>query len=255
MNRSLLQKYWDTNIDPANLGRTPEGLDIEQEIKFYLSPEQRWVYSQTGNLTNRLVLELGGGIGVNAIILARKGAKVVVIDLSLNRLKFLSRLLKRVGLRGDVHLVCSTAEALAVKNDLFDLVYTKSVLIHTELSQALSEIKRVLKHSGEGIFCEPQVSNPLTWLYRQILAPAIWKDITRYFNGKSIRQIKELFPATQENHFYLFAFLAFFWQYGMRNLSLFRFWVTLLNSVDSWLLRISPFLRPLAWFCIVRVKK
>lgn len=252
------QDYWDSNLDIQNLGEMatdPEQVNVEREIKFWSTPDQLWVYQNMGDVDGKLVVDLGGGLSMNCLILARRGAHVVVADISLERLRIMKKIIHRLGLEHKITLVCSTAEELCLKDNSIDIVQTKAVLIHTQLRQALEEIRRVLKSGGTGYFVEPTTGNPLVRAYRRIFAPREWKKITRYFDRDSLETIEEVFPQKQVKYMYLLGFLAFVWQFGIRNLLLFKLTVKALNTIDALLLSIFPFLKSLCWFVIIHIQK
>lgn len=256
-NQNLQRKYWDTNIDARNLSdpQWRARFNLEEEIAFYQTPEQQHAYSLMGPLEGKTVVELGGGLGINAIILARKGARVIVVDLSLERLKFLLELSRNERLSHRIVPICSAAEELGLQCATADYVYTKSVLIHTALEKSLSEIKRVLVPGGKGIFVEPLKYNPFAQCYRALLGPKIWKQITTYFNRERLEHLERPFAQHSRKHFYLLAFLAFFWQYVRRNVHSFYSVLRVLTAFDRVLLAVLPFLKWLCWFCVTEVTK
>ncbi len=256
-NQNLQRTYWDSNIDARNLGdpQWRSRFNLEEEIAFYQTPEQQHAYALMGPLEGKTVVELGGGLGINAIILARKGARVIVVDLSLARLKFLLELSRQEGLDHRIVPICSAAEAVGLQRAIADCIYTKSVLIHTPLEESVGEIKRVLVPGGKGIFVEPLKYNPFARCYRALFGPKIWKEITTYFDGKRLAQLTRPFARHSKKYFYLLAFPAFFWQYVRRNVRTFYSILRVLNSIDYVLLSVLPFLKHLCWFCVIEVTK
>jgi len=251
------QDYWDSNLDIQNLGESvdPERVDVEQEIGFWRTPDQLWVYQKMGNIDGKWIVDLGGGLSMNCVILARKGAHVVVADISLERLRILKRIVQRLGLVDKISLVCTTAEALCLKDDCIDIVQTKAVLIHTELHQTLSQIRRVLKPGGRGYFVEPTTGNLLVRVYRRFFAPKEWQKLTRYFDRNSVRTIEQVFPQRQVKYMYLLGFLAFIWQFGVKSYFLFKLTMRILNTIDTLMFSLFPPLKSLCWFVAIEVQK
>lgn len=241
--------YWNSNIDPHNLGRETE-VSIEREMAFYFTPDQQWALSKFAPLDGKLILEIGAGLGVNAIYLASKGARVVASDIAHERLVALKKL---VGAH-PVHPVKCAAEHLPFRNDAFDHHYSKSVLIHTQIADATGELKRTLKPGGRAVFIEPLTGNPLVNLYRATAAPKIWKQITHYFTEKDVRAMLAAFRTGEEKRFYLLSFPAFVWQFHFRSPKL--FWLSLrsLGLMDRLLQRI-PGTGRFAWFSAMCVEK
>lgn len=253
-------RYWSANLDVRNLGggATSGLLDLNRELEFYFSPEQeyalRHLWGNEGPRRKR-ILEIGCGMGAFALFLARQDAEVYVVDIAPERLDFLREQARGLGLSHQIHIVCAAAEALPFPDSYFDAVYTKSVLIHTQLEKAAAEAARVVKTGGVGVFVEPMRHNPFASLYRHTLAPAEWRDITTYFDRQRLRILAKAFGQARVRFFFLFSFLAFFWQFGIRNSRLFKNSVRLLNAVDAALFRLFPALRRFAWFAVLCARK
>ena len=244
------QAYWERNLDPRNLGaRRGPGRDLSREWAFYDSDEQRFAASRMPPLRGALCLEIGAGLGTHALWLARQGARVAVLDFSAARLGAVMREAGRMGLGERVVAIQAAAEALPFAADRFDLVYTKSVLIHTRLPEALGEARQVLKPGvGRAIFLEPQDRNPFAVLYRRLFAPKEWQGITRYFDERSAAEVARAFPGAETRDFFLFGFLAFVWQFQWPILPLFRWSLIIARLIDRPLLMMAPALGKHAWF-------
>jgi len=251
------REYWDQNLDLRNLSCASAGEipDLEKEWAFFMSPEQVFALQRIGAPAGLRVLEVGGGLGLNALWLARRGARVTVLDLSGERLRMLARLAEREGLRGRLELVQGVAEALPFRDESFDREFTKSVLLHVNLDQAAPELRRVLRNGGKGIFVETMAQNPFVNLYRRFFGPPIWRTIAKYFDEARLREIARPFGGARVWTFYFLGFLAFYWQFGNRNLKRFRGWLGLLGKIDGALLSWFPGLRKRCWFAVVEVEK
>ena len=91
------------------------------------------------------VLDLGCGSGVQSMMLAAEGLKVVGLDLSSKMIKEAQR---RVP---SANFVVGDMTAMGFKNGSFDGVYARASLLHIPKSlipKVLNEIKRVLKAGG-----------------------------------------------------------------------------------------------------------
>jgi SAM-dependent methyltransferase len=251
------REYWDANLDPLNIRHATTSAQrlIEEEIAFHETPEHLYARHLMGTITGKRILELGAGLSVNPIILARAGARVVIADISLERLKRARSLIVALGLEEQVLFVCCAAEALALRSASLDVVYTKSVLIHTELQQAAAELRRTLQSGGSGIFVEPLRWNPFAVVYRRFFAPPEWRQITAYFDQPRIAVLKNAFGNLDNRPFYFLSFLAFYWQFGRRNLHTFSAWLRWLMNIDNFLLRLFPFLKRLCWLTVLHVRK
>lgn len=251
------QEHWNKVLDARNIreNRALSQGEIESELQFNLTPDKQYALSLMGDLKGKKVLEIGGGLGINAISLARAGADVFVIDIANARLELLQKISSNLNLEGRIHLFQMQGESLGFKENFFDIAYTKSVLIHTEVKRVAKEVKRTLKDGGIGIFIEPFTKNPFANFYRRTFAPKIWREIAHYFDLEQLAKISLHFQNIEVKRFYLFSFLAFFWQFGIRNLTLFKLSIKILTYFDNILFKIFPFLRKYAWFGVIFVKK
>lgn len=257
------QAYWNENLDPQNIGASFDATsyDYEREIMFYLAPDQVHVLRQFGRLQGKHVLDVGAGIGTNALYLAGHGATVFAIDIAQDRLRALRQLSDHLHATGRlapggciVPIKCS-AEALPFRDDVFDHQCSKSVLIHTRLEEASRELGRTLRPGSFAVFTEPLTRNPFVNLYRATFAPKIWKRIARYFTEVEIGTLGSAYSRCSCERFYLFAFLAFFWQYAVRAPFLFRISMAVLHAFDRLLFAVCPPLKRFAWFATIRVER
>jgi SAM-dependent methyltransferase len=257
------QSYWNENLDPQNIGASFDttAYDYDRELMFYLAPDQVHVLRQFGALEGKRVLEVGAGIGTNALYLAGRGATVFAIDIAQDRLKTLRQLSDRLRTEGRlapdgriIPIKCS-AEALPFRDDVFDHQFSKSVLLHTRLEEASRELGRTLRPGSFAVFVEPLTRNPFVNLYRATFAPKIWKQIARYFTDVEIGILGSAYSRCSYERFYLFAFLAFIWQYAVQAPTLFRISMAVLHRFDRVLFALCPPLKKLAWFAAIRVEK
>ena len=94
------------------------------------------------------VLDVGCGQGIDLARYALAGAHVTGIDLTPRHVVLARKHLAALGQAGTVFV--ADAEALPFGDRTFDRVSSNGVLHHTpDISAALSEIRRVLKHGGE----------------------------------------------------------------------------------------------------------
>ncbi len=250
IDQNASRRYWNENLDPQNLGEESAARDLDLEWAFYASDEQRFAESRMPPLRGARCLELGGGLGTHALWLASKGAIVTVVDFSPQRLAALMQTAQKHNLHNNIRVAVCAAEALPFAAERFDMVYTKSVLIHTILPVALVESRRILSVGGRAIFLEPLGANPFAALYRKLFAPKEWQSITRYFDAESAAEVEKAFPGAEARPFYFFGFSAFVWQFKWPRIGLFRFSQALTRLIDRPLFTLIPPLRKLAWFWV-----
>jgi ubiquinone/menaquinone biosynthesis C-methylase UbiE len=96
---------------------------------------------------DKSVLEIGCGLGTDAIRFARAGANYTGVDLTERSIELVQRRFDFENLRG--HLQTADAENLPFADETFDLVYSHGVLHHTpDTERAINEARRVLKPGG-----------------------------------------------------------------------------------------------------------
>lgn len=93
------------------------------------------------------VLEVGCGLGTDAISFARAGARYTGVDLTEASIELVRRRFAFENLAADLRT--ADAEALPFPDDSFDLVYSHGVLHHTpDTQRGIDEVHRVLKPGG-----------------------------------------------------------------------------------------------------------
>lgn len=108
-----------------------------------------------GSLTDKIILEVGGGMGGDSIELAKKGAKVVIVDFSDEALS----LVRSESKSENIYLETKKedAENLSFPDETFDCVFHQGLLEHFESPQRLlDEQYRVLKKGGIIVIDVPQ---------------------------------------------------------------------------------------------------
>jgi SAM-dependent methyltransferase len=133
----------------------------------YLDPPRttayplEYAYALLGDVSGKRVLDFGCGSGENSLLLARRGAHVVGIDISTSLLAIAARRLAVNGLQGAGRFVAGSAHELPVRSGSVDAVFGIAVLHHLDLDAAAAEIDRVLAPGGRAIFQEPIRDSPL----------------------------------------------------------------------------------------------
>lgn len=149
-----------------NWGRDPCGSHLVDKSLDYLSKEyfdelekekhdfEPWKEEEfnTLDVNGKRVLEIGFGMGCDHINLARKGAIMTGIDITEGNKTVTTAHFKAYGMPGSNLIVCD-AEKLPFHDNSFDFIYSFGVLHHTpNMEQAVSEIYRVLKVGGGGLY-------------------------------------------------------------------------------------------------------
>jgi SAM-dependent methyltransferase len=148
-----VKAYW--NARPCNIRHSPapvgsrEYFDQVEARKYVVEPHiprfaafDRWA--------GKRVLEIGCGIGTDAVNFARAGADYTGVELSAESLAIARQRFEVFGLAGT--LIEADAESLAdaLPGERFDLVYSFGVLHHTpDPARAFAQIRQLIKPDGE----------------------------------------------------------------------------------------------------------
>jgi ubiquinone/menaquinone biosynthesis C-methylase UbiE/uncharacterized protein YbaR (Trm112 family) len=101
-------------------------------------------------IEGKVLLDIGCGSGGSGALFAYRGAKYIGIDHSGNAARYALRHLRAV--EGIGFTVQGNAEALPLRSDSIDVVYSNGVLHHTpNITTAMDEVYRVLKPGGRAI--------------------------------------------------------------------------------------------------------
>lgn len=254
---ALNRAHWDATLDPQNLRGSATPLSVERQLALALTADVRRALAALAPLRDQATLDFGGGLGLHAVHLARRGAIVVLADVSLPRLRQALALAESLGLRDRIVAVQCAGEALPFATDALDRAFCKSTLIHTDLPCAAAELARVLSPRGRAVLIEPTVANPLVNLYRALAAPRIWQVITKYFTPASEATLRAAFRRrghrTTTERLYLLAFLATAFNFALPSPALYRAAERVLLALDSVLFTLLPPLRRRAWFHLLKV--
>jgi ubiquinone/menaquinone biosynthesis C-methylase UbiE len=148
-----VREYWDRR--PCNVRHSPkevgtvEYFNEVENRKYFVEPHipgfaafERW--------KGRKVLEIGCGIGTDAVNFVRAGADYTGVDLSENSLELARKRFEVFGLKG-TFLTCNGEHFSAhFPEHTFDLAYSFGVIHHTPDQPAVvREIRRLIKDDGE----------------------------------------------------------------------------------------------------------
>ena len=144
------------------------------------------------------LLEVGCGIGVDSIRLAKCGFDVTAVDLTESALQ----VAKEFAVRRDVNInfQLGNAEGLDFPDANFDAVYSFGVLHHTpDIGKAVAEVRRVLKPGGTAyvmLYHRDSIVNAVHRIFRlPYESPRDRKDHCPVVYTFSRRGVRELFAA------------------------------------------------------------
>ena len=160
MTIEQIRNYWDSR--PCNIRHSP--VDIDQDpLTYSLQVSRRklfvephiWTHAEPPLWKGKYVLDLGCGIGTQAILFAKAGASVLAVDLSQESLEIARKRVVAEGLEDHITLICEDIEhpwkwlPRHAQCD-FDLVYSFGVLHHTpHAHRALYGCRPWMEREGE----------------------------------------------------------------------------------------------------------
>ncbi len=168
----------------------------EQNVARYMNPPRdtayplEYAFALLGNVTGKTVLDFGCGSGENSLLLARRGARVIGVDISAALLSLASRRLALNGLGGSAEFVAGSAHSLPLPDASIDAVMGIAVLHHVDLKKAAKEIHRVLKPGGRAIFQEPVRDSAAVRTVRKMI-PYRAPDVSPFERPLTTKQLTE----------------------------------------------------------------
>jgi SAM-dependent methyltransferase len=163
----------------ASQTSTPLSMSAETVARYLAPPETtpfalEYAYFLLGDVRGRTVLEFGCGDGLNTVMLAKRGAKVLAFDISADLIQLATKRVEANGCRGVEWLIAS-AHSLPLKDESIDVIFGMAILHHLDLKLASQNVRRVLKKGGRAIFKEPMRNSKLLGRARKLFptSPAV----------------------------------------------------------------------------------
>ena len=117
----------------------------------------------SADLSGQSVLEIGSGAGGHSAAFARRGASVVALDITPERVMSTARKLDLISDDGRAYQ--GDAENLPFRDASFDIVYSNGVLHHSENTEkTIAEVYRVLKPGGKAVLMLYARHSSVFWL-------------------------------------------------------------------------------------------
>lgn len=138
--KSEVEQYYDTRSKTYD--------DIFDTMYFKVYDKITWKYIEPYVPTNpdSTVLDAGGGTGRWSILMARKGPKVVLMDLSEEMLKIADTKIRKEHLQDKISIKKGDITETGFADEIFDMVLCEHTLFLFERPEILlKELRRVLK--------------------------------------------------------------------------------------------------------------
>jgi len=148
--KTRVHDFWQANpceskVSDERIG-TPEFFDAVERHRY----RTEWHIPQVVGFPQwreKDVLEIGCGMGTDAINFGRAGARYTGVDLTEVSIEMVRRRFELEGLNASLKV--ADAERLPFEDNSFDLVYSHGVLHHTpDTQRAVNEVRRVLRPGG-----------------------------------------------------------------------------------------------------------
>ena len=162
----------------------------------------RYALHNLGDLQGKTILEVGPRFGKMAVCFALLGARVVGIETSARAVKRAEEEAKRWGVQAQVSVVLYDGDpdhCEALNDSVFDLIFTKSVLVLLggSLADYLHKLDRRLKPEGSCIFLENRHGGPVFALLRRLLRPRKLPHRITLLRPGHLRLIGQVFHLTE----------------------------------------------------------
>lgn len=258
--RPVLDPVLREEAEFANRDYAPYANDLSISptmFERYVSPAQLWDWRQLailllGDIAGKDLLDLGCGMGEEAIYFAKLGARVTGIDISDVGISSLRR-------RAAFHGVNVTALEMRVDPTSFppasfDRVHGLGILHHVGIDTGLDEVWRVLRPGGIGVFLEPLGDSPVveavkSWMMRNGRFLGEFDHVTDHERNLTWREIDEAvmqFSVATMYPYHLLYRLKRFFPDSLRNA---------VRRIDHGVLSMIPQLRRYAGGVAIRVQK
>jgi ubiquinone/menaquinone biosynthesis C-methylase UbiE len=145
-----VRKFWQAHVNNEYYTDETRGSDAYfrqiEDRRYQWHYHLRELFEQMDG-RDRKLLEVGCGIGVDSIQLARRGFEVTAVDLTENAIQVAQQFASARGVTVDFRL--GNAEGLDFPDASFDVVYSFGVLHHTpDIERSVEEVRRVLRPGG-----------------------------------------------------------------------------------------------------------
>jgi SAM-dependent methyltransferase len=240
---------------------------VDETFTAITALENQYILDQFGDVRGKRVLDYGCGAAEGGVFLAKRGARVVAIDVSPRMLTTAKELARVHGVEIETRLV--TDARIPAADGEFDLIYGNGVLHHVPLDSAIPELARVLAPGGRACFIEPLPYNPVINVYRRIAKEVRTPDEKPLSFGQ-IEQFRRSFGQVRHREFWLTTLSVFlkFFLIDRVNPNRERYWKKIytdagqltgffpaLRRLDDWVLDRVPLLGRLCWNTVITVEQ
>ena len=128
-----------------------------------------YAFRLLGDARGKTVLEFGCGSGENTLLLLKRNARVIALDISAALIEVAKKRLDINAVAGDVRFVVASGHELPLLDNSVDVVFGIAILHHLDMKLASHQVWRVLKPGGRAIFQEPMRNSKLLQFARKLI--------------------------------------------------------------------------------------
>ena len=132
-----------------------------------------------GDVAGKTVLDFGCGAGKSSVLLARRHANVIAMDISEPIMHVARERLLKNDVVDSVSFINGSAHNIPLADESVDLVFGIAILHHLHLQLVSREVFRILKKGGRAIFQEPVRNSKVIKLLRGLI-PYQAEDVSPY---------------------------------------------------------------------------
>ena len=208
-----VEEYWDNR--PCNIKHSPKPVgtrgyfDEVEKRKYFVEPHIP-IFAQFERWKGKKVLEIGCGIGTDAINFARAGANLTAVELSGESLEICKKRFQVYNLKANFYKANAEELSFFVPVEIHDLIYSLGVIHHTpNPEKVLKEIKKYCGPTTEiRLLLYSKWSWKVVWIMLTYGKGAFWKikelipryseaqtgcPVTHYYSSKDIRRLMKDF--------------------------------------------------------------
>lgn len=189
--RSNLEKeaiFFNSYVSDVDLNN----IDINKSFNINSREGKFILKSIPQKLSGKQVLDIGCGKGETSVFFAKRGAKVIAMDISPEMINVTKKLSDIHHVGKNIKTTVADIQKLPFESNRFNIVHGKAVLHHVDLHKAVKEVYRVLKPGGIAIFSDPLAYNLFIKLYERY-SKELRSEDERRLNLNDLKTIQSIF--------------------------------------------------------------